>query len=161
MSEGYITCKACGVKMNYLWPIWKSESKDSYCYDCAFKLGLVSESEYIHCACFSLGRVLHAGINPSTHEIELLDRKNQKFSWQKSLKDYRHTKQYSDWRKAVFERDNFTCQDCGQHGGYLEAHHIKSFKKYPKFRFDVKNGVTLCRACHLKRHRRGEHLREM
>ena len=30
---------------------------------------------------------------------------------------------YRQWRDDVFNRDNFTCQECGQWGGQLEAHH--------------------------------------
>ena len=26
----------------------------------------------------------------------------------------RNTKKYITWRKQVFQRDNFTCQDCGK-----------------------------------------------
>ena len=37
----------------------------------------------------------------------------------------RSSKAYTEWRKAVFVRDNFTCQICGQVGGKLNAHHIK------------------------------------
>ena len=55
---------------------------------------------------------------------------------------------YKFWRKAVFQRDNWTCVKCGQRGGYLEADHIKGFAEYPELRFEVSNGQTLCKPCH-------------
>jgi len=35
------------------------------------------------------------------------------------------TTEYIDWRKSVFERDDYTCCECGKQGGTLNAHHIK------------------------------------
>ena len=58
------------------------------------------------------------------------------------------------WRKKVFERDDYTCQECGKRGGKLNAHHIKSWAKYKKLRYKVKNGKTLCRRCHWDEPRR-------
>ncbi len=62
----------------------------------------------------------------------------------------RKSKRYARWRKKVFERDDFTCQDCAQKGRKLEAHHIKAWAKYPKLRFITNNGKTLCKKCHEK-----------
>jgi len=59
------------------------------------------------------------------------------------------------WRKAVFERDNWTCVWCGAKNGngkkvILNADHIKPFSKYPALRFAIDNGRTLCVDCHKK-----------
>jgi len=64
------------------------------------------------------------------------------------IKRPRDTTRYKTWRLKVFQRDKYTCQKCGQVGGKLEAHHIKSWKQFPKLRFKIKNGKTLCFKCH-------------
>lgn len=64
----------------------------------------------------------------------------------------RHTPQAIEWRKQVFERDVYTCQDCKQYGGKLQAHHKEEWAEAPHKRFDLDNGVTLCVECHAKRH---------
>lgn len=62
----------------------------------------------------------------------------------------RKSEQYIQWRKAVFERDNYTCINCNQHGGDLHADHIKPFAVFPELRYDINNGRTLCKKCHMK-----------
>ena len=57
---------------------------------------------------------------------------------------------YVEWRTKIFQKDNWVCQTCQTKGGYLQAHHIKSWKKYPELRYDISNGITLCKKpCHL------------
>lgn len=60
----------------------------------------------------------------------------------------RHRREYKNWRTAIYERDDYTCQCCGKRGGKLNAHHINQFSDYPEIRYDVNNGITLCVECH-------------
>ncbi len=58
------------------------------------------------------------------------------------------------WREAVFKKNNWICQKCSQRGSIiLNAHHIKSFSKFPKLRFEIDNGITFCKKCHEKFHK--------
>lgn len=67
--------------------------------------------------------------------------------WRKAI--YR-TQAYKNWRTAVFERDDYTCQMCGNLGSYLEAHHIQPVRDHKNdlLVYDVHNGITLCKKCH-------------
>jgi hypothetical protein len=72
----------------------------------------------------------------------------------------RQSFKYKKWREAVFKRDNWTCVNCNQRGGRLNADHIKPFALYPKLRLKVSNGRTLCeKVCHKKIGWRGSHIK--
>jgi hypothetical protein len=74
----------------------------------------------------------------------------------------RKSLEYKIWRRNVFERDDFTCQNCGKIGGTLQADHIKPFSKIVEENqiktveealncpslWDINNGRTLCLGCH-------------
>lgn len=63
----------------------------------------------------------------------------------------RRSKQYLEWRLAVFTRDNFSCVECKDNrGGNLQADHLKPWATHPELRFEVENGRTLCIPCHKK-----------
>lgn len=71
------------------------------------------------------------------------------------LQRLRFTKEYKEWRSAVFERDNYTCLECGNKGGILNADHIETFAKLVyendlERLKDINNGRTLCVDCHRK-----------
>lgn len=73
--------------------------------------------------------------------------------------------EYELWKRAVFIRDRFQCQQCGKRNGrkrVIEAHHItelstlvkqagiKSVEEALECRviWLIANGQTLCRRCH-------------
>lgn len=89
------------------------------------------------------------------------DRKNPVFQ------QIRTCLEYSKWRIQCFERDHYTCLDCGDNrGGNLVAHHILHFSKLLKWYnietleqsyeckelWNVNNGLTLCEDCHKRTH---------
>ena len=72
------------------------------------------------------------------------------------------------WREAVFQRDDYTCQQCKKRGFELHPHHQKRFAdiwdehKITTYKeamdcielWDIQNGVTLCVVCHRRLHKR-------
>jgi len=68
-------------------------------------------------------------------------------------KQKRNDSAYKEWRKSVRDRDGWKCKmsnkDCL---GKVVAHHILPWAKFPELRYEVNNGITLCKTHHpLKR----------
>lgn len=88
--------------------------------------------------------------NKGKHFVSISGSKH--WNWQggitKLYKKIRESLEYKIWRRAVYERDNYTCVLCGIRGSVIEADHIKPFALYPELRFSVDNGRTLCKPCH-------------
>ena len=81
--------------------------------------------------------------------------------WKSSRSELR----YKTWRKNVFElnkakkglRKYYVCEKCNKKRKttrVLHAHHIKSWDRFPKDRYDRNNGVVLCIKCHNAFHRK-------
>jgi 5-methylcytosine-specific restriction endonuclease McrA len=79
-------------------------------------------------------------------------------------KSIRNSEAYREWRTAIFQRDDFTCQLCSDRGGRLHVDHYPvpfshifnefvelniDAKDHPPF-WDTDNGRTLCESCHRK-----------
>lgn len=60
----------------------------------------------------------------------------------------RRSNEFLNWRKLVYERDEYKCQNCFEHSRELRPHHILNFETHKELRFMVDNGITLCHRCH-------------
>ncbi len=90
------------------------------------------------------------GENNPSYKPELTDEYRQQYK-----EDKRVGSEMDKWRKAVYERDNYTCQCCGSKksgNGNLNAHHKDGYHWCIERRHDVTNGVTLCIECHNEFH---------
>lgn len=63
------------------------------------------------------------------------------------MQNRRNSAEDEQWKREVRERDGNACRRCGFDTN-LEVHHIKLWEKYPEFRTELDNGLTLCGNCH-------------
>jgi 5-methylcytosine-specific restriction endonuclease McrA len=56
-----------------------------------------------------------------------------------------------EWRNArnAHVKDHPVCEMCGINKK-IEVHHIKPYSKYPAYRYDDSNLITLCHECHFR-----------
>jgi hypothetical protein len=136
-------------------PSWKGGLPN--CCDCGKKLSIRTGKRCLKCANkFKSGKnnaSWKGGITPIEVQI-------------------RNSPEYKQWRDTIFKRDKFTCIDCEQVGGKLEAHHIKFFsdllqeaiEMFPDLPvydaamlyaplWDTNNGITYCKKHHKEFHK--------
>jgi hypothetical protein len=65
----------------------------------------------------------------------------------------RLTPEAINWSKKIKERDKYTCQICKEVGGKLHSHHLDGYAWCKEKRFDLNNGICLCKKCHKKFHK--------
>ena len=129
LSETYIDAHTdlklyCKKHEEVIYATWNNISKGKLCYKC----GLEKRS----------------GENSPRWNSELTDEERE-------LK--RNYPEYSEWREKVYERDNYTCQYCGERGGKLNVHHLNSYDWDKEHRTDINNGIVLCEKCHKEFHK--------
>lgn len=162
---GHHKCRSCSNKEKNTIPIPEGSVFG--------KLTVIKQSDNarkVHCICKcgneteNFKHLLKSG---STRSCGCLKKKNFKevpravgerhWNWQGGISGERHrtmqTKDYKDWRTAVFERDGYNCLKCNQWGGKLNAHHIESYESSEHNRLCTDNGATLCEDCHRDFHR--------
>jgi hypothetical protein len=60
----------------------------------------------------------------------------------------RQSIEYRIWQNAVKKRDKYTCQCCGRKYKDISVHHIFPFADYEDLRFEIDNGICMCKDCH-------------
>lgn len=154
-------CKVCG-KTRKVKPADVAEGKGKYCSpDCYHK----DTRKRIEMECQSCGKTFETfpcytrkGVKYCSRDCWAKAYSGENHPWWNGGKTsengrIRGSGEYATWRKFVFSRDNFTCQDCGEKAsGHLHAHHIFPFADFPEHHFEVWNGLTLCETCHKKYH---------
>lgn len=118
------------------------ENKNRECPVC-HKIFAADRQSRIYCSveCYNKDRHMPKGENHHNWKGGISKENDKKDSWD-----------YKNWRKQVYERDNWTCQQCFIKGKKINAHHIKSWKYYPELRYSVDNGITVCEDCHKQIH---------
>jgi len=70
------------------------------------------------------------------------------------IRVYMHVGRWSSparkWRRDIIKRDGM-CMQCNSLE-MLQAHHIVSWKDNEFLRFELSNGIALCKSCHIKLH---------
>lgn len=119
------------------------------------------------CGCYTRERIKIAGTDwaRSKEGRKIISERNRKrvgtlaANWKGGLEEENIRLRYSvesrAWRQKVYERDGFLCQNCKIKGNRLNAHHIIPWASNPDLRFDINNGITLCKSCHIIEHKRG------
>jgi len=152
-------CKQCGKEFE--WPLWKAKKRlfcsrkcraengnkkvDNKCPICGKEFKSFPSQKRVccsrKCAFISAGRKRIGKNNGNWIDGRTPD-----------IRIIRNSKKLKEWKMAVFARDNFTCQKCGQRGHKLHSHHIQNFGEWEELRFEVSNGITFCEKCHKKFH---------
>ena len=175
-------CDYCGKEIEVL-PYRHNRSEHHFCsVDCHDKwqketdlnkgANSVNYSEKFIIKCSYCGENLEpmtkCRINSTKHHFCSVDCKSKWMSenfsrekspnWNPNITDEerelgRHIPGMNEWRRSVFERDNYTCQCCGDNkGGNLVAHHLNGYNWDKEHRIDKLNGLTLCESCHNELH---------
>src|SRR5215211_3929971 len=129
----------------------------------ASQLGLEKDRQYL--SDYARSKALGRSLSQETR-AKIIQTKRQKGTLPKGESHYKwkggrpwerfKNPEYLAWRRAVLERDGYVCQQCGRqckkYERGLAAHHIKPYAEFPELRYEIANGLTLCRQCHMQLH---------
>jgi hypothetical protein len=156
-------CLNCNKEFYY----YPSRRMQQYCSLKCFVLDKYPMAGKKKNKCPACGVIFETYINPLRERIHCSDKcsrvSQSKAQWGESshfwkggktigVRRLRNHPLYDEWRKYIFERDNYTCQHCGNIGGRLVAHHIVKVSENPRKALRKSNGIALCWDCHQNIH---------
>ena len=83
------------------------------------------------------------------------DQYYDKYKRNKERKAFYQSAAWEKCRRLALERDSYLCQDCLKQNILTPAdmvHHIRELKDCPQLSLTLSNLVSLCNACHNKKH---------
>jgi hypothetical protein len=131
-----IKCKTCGKYINHIISNIKSELKQKHTKFCSKE-------------CYTLWQ--------KSPDNKGSNNPGWKGGVETEINKLRKTSEWKDWRTKIFERDKYTCYKCEKVGGLLHPHHIIPKSIDLSLIYDINNGITLCKSCHMEVH----HKRDM
>lgn len=147
-TRAIVDCDNCGVGFEKL-EYWIKRSEHNFCcHECAMEFGRVKVE------CINCGKVF----NKMKSQLKLFPNSfcdKQCYGEYRRRDDAKDRGQWKDveWKRLVKERDGYICQICGT-DEVLQVHHIYSWQNFPDKRFEIENGITLCRTCHWETHKK-------
>lgn len=85
------------------------------------------------------------------------ERKEKHWNWKGGITpkniEIRNSLKSKKWRNKIFVRDDWTCRKCKRRGIELHAHHILGFSESHRLKFNINNGISLCKECHWRFHK--------
>ena len=156
--KGNHTSICCSNECRYEYYGKTHKKENHWRYDKTITEEMREEGYYEH-TCKKCGKIFRSNNmiqDFCSHSCATVGKNNPKYN--SNLTDEerekgRNIEGYKEWRKQVYERDNYTCQCCGEKGhGNLVAHHKNGYNWDKEHRTDVDNGVTLCEDCHKEFH---------
>jgi len=66
----------------------------------------------------------------------------------------RNSEEYIVWRKEIYAKFNYKCFICDEKKSQMDAHHLDNFAQFPEKRYEVNNGVLLCKEHHNDFHKK-------
>jgi len=136
-------CRECDVIHKKEIGFYKIKVKDKFCIDCGNKIKNKYIKKTIRCkSChfkYNRGKN-HVSWNHNKSDEERLPR--------------REITEFRIWSRQIKELYNFRCFICGDSNHGLESHHLFNWSKYVDLRFNLDNGVCLCKKHHREFHKK-------